>query len=77
MGPKGFKVQYIHDGKLYTKKVKNDYQEIINSNFKEIFKFETQKMDAFFLNYTMDGKKIMNISKNLVKRIRLCEIMLN
>ena len=26
---------------------------------------------------TVDGKKIGNVSKNLVKRIRMCEIMLN
>jgi len=77
MGPKGFKVKYITNGELYTKKVKEDYKNIINSNFKEIYKFQTEKIDPFFLNYTFDGKKVMNVSKNLIKRIRLCEIMLN
>ena len=77
MGPKGFKVKYIHKGQLYTNKVKEDYHSIVNSIFKEIYKFETQKVDAFFLNYTLEGKKVVNVSKNLIKRIRLCEIMLN
>ena len=77
MGPKGFKVKYIHNGKLYTQKVKSDYYDIINSSFNEIYKFESQKVDPFFLNVTVDGKKIGNVSKNLVKRIRMCEIMLN
>lgn len=77
LGPKGFKVRYIHQGQLYTNKVKEDYTHIINSQFKEIYKFDTQKTDAFFLNYMIDGKKIMNVSKNLIKRIRLCQIMLN
>ena len=53
MGPKGFKVKYIHKGQLYTKKVKEDYHSIVNSIFKEIYKFETQKVYAFFLNYTL------------------------
>lgn len=34
MGPMGFKVKYVHNDDLYTKKVKNDYQTIINSRFK-------------------------------------------
>ena len=69
---KGSKIKYVHNGQLYTNKVKEDYSSIINSSFKEIYKFDTQKVDAFFLNYTIDGKKIMNVSKNLIKRIRLC-----
>lgn len=35
-----------------------------------------KKPDPFFLNYTFENKKISNVSKNLIKRIRLCEIML-
>lgn len=77
MGPKSLKVKYLHNGKLYTSKVKEDYKKIIDSKFNEIYKFDKQKTDAFFLNYSCDGKKISNVSKNLVKRIRLCEIMLN
>ena len=69
---KGSKIKYVHNGQLYTNKVKEDYSSIINSSFKEIYKFDNQKVDAFFLNYTIDGKKIMNVSKNLIKRIRLC-----
>ncbi len=72
LASKIFKVKYIHNGELYTSKVKADYQKIVNSNFKEIYKFDTKKTDAFFLNYTVDGKKIMNVSKNLIKRIRVC-----
>lgn len=67
----------MHNGQPYPNKVKADYLEIINSPFKQIYKFETKKTDAFFLNYTVDGKKIMNVSKNLIKRIRVCELMLN
>jgi hypothetical protein len=77
MGPKGFKVNYFYQGKMYTKKIKEDYNTIINSSFKEIYNFDGKKTDVFFLNYTFDGKKVMNVSKNLIKRIRLCEIMLN
>ena len=72
MGPRSLKVKYIHNGKLYTVKVKEDYKNIIQSKFKEIYKFDTNKIDAFFINYSYDGKKISNVSKNLVKRIRLC-----
>lgn len=71
------KIKYYHNGELYTTKVKNDYHHIIESEFKEIYKFETNKIDPFFLNYTYEGKKLSNASKNLIKRIRLCEIMLN
>ena len=72
MGPRSLKVKYIYNGKFYTVKVKEDYKKIIQSKFKEIYKFDTNKIDAFFINYSYDGKKISNVSKNLVKRIRLC-----
>lgn len=49
---------------------------MINSKINQIYYFEEKKPDPFFLNYTIEGKKISNVSKNLIKRIRLCEIML-
>ena len=34
------KVKYIHNGELYSKKIKKDYYDIINSEFKDIYKFD-------------------------------------
>ena len=77
MASKHTKVCFKHQGSLYTVKIKEDYKDIANSKFNETYKFDEKKVDAFFLNYTFEGKKISNVSKNLVKRIRLCEIMLD
>ena len=77
MGPRSLKVKFLYNKSLYINKIKEDYKKITESKFNEIYKFDKAKVDAFFLNYTCDGKKISNVSKNLVKRIRLCEIMLH
>lgn len=62
----------MKDGKSYMLKILDDYHRIINSRINEIYSFDDKKPDPFFLNYTLENKKISNVSKNLVKRIRLC-----
>ena len=73
---KKVKPNYIYQGKNYMSKIMQDFYKITTSKINQIYLFEDKKPDAFFLNYTLDGKKISNVSKNLVKRIRLCQIML-
>ncbi len=51
--------------------MKKDYAEIVESRFKEIFAF-SDKVDLFFVNVTVGGKKPM-ISKTFMKRIKMCE----
>lgn len=71
------RVKFVENRKAYLTKIKEDYRSITNSKLKEIYHFEEGKLDVFFLNYLCEGKKISNVSKNLIKRIRLCEKMLN
>lgn len=35
-----------------------------------------EKSDPFFLNITVQNKKLFNVSKNLVKRVKACESMI-
>jgi hypothetical protein len=51
--------------------MKRDYTEITGSNFKDIYTF-SDKVDLFFTNVTVSGKKLMPISKPFMKRIKMC-----
>jgi hypothetical protein len=49
-----------------------DYRFVISTRVAEVYGFEQKKTDVFFLNYTFEGKKMSVVSKNIIKRIRLC-----
>ena len=49
---------------------------ITSCKLKEVYDFEGKKHDVFFLNYTFEGKKMSVVSKSIIKRIRLCEMLL-
>jgi hypothetical protein len=56
----------------------DDYKNIASSRITEVYGFglEQKKHDVFFINYTFEGKKMSVVSKNIIKRIRLCEMLL-
>ena len=74
--PKQVKVKYLYNGKCYMAKIVNDYMDLMNSRLQEIYVFEQKKHDYFFLHYTYEGKKMSLVSKSIIKRIRLCEMLL-
>ena len=39
--------------------------------------FDVKKHDVFFLNYTFEGQKMSIVSKSIIKRILLCEMLLS
>ena len=76
MIPRGLKIRYMHGNKSYLQKIIDDYKGITTSKLSSIFMFDTKKVDAFLINYTLEGKKII-VPKSNIKRIRLCEMVLN
>lgn len=54
-----------------------DYRFVISTRVAEVYGFEQKKTDVFFLNYTFEGKKMSVVSKNIIKRIRLCQMLLS
>lgn len=70
--PRNAKLTFTHNGRPYLPKIVEDYHAIVNSRIAEVYSFDLKKPDVFFLNYSLRGKKISNVSKNIIKRIRLC-----
>lgn len=75
--PKNYKLKYAVNGKSYLSKIIDDYKLISASKLVDVYAFDDKKPDVFFLNYTFEGKKLSIVSKSIVKRIRLCEILLS
>ena len=73
---RNIKLKYLVNGKSYMLKIIEDHKNIINSTLNNVYAFEQKKLDVFFLNYTFEGKKISIVSKSIIKRIRLCEMLL-
>ena len=74
--PKQVKIKYLYNGKCYMGKIVSDYMELMGSRLQEVYVFEQKKHDYFFLHYTYEGKKMSLVSKSIIKRIRLCEMLL-
>lgn len=74
--PRNFKLRYITNGRSYFSKIIEDYRTISTSKLGEVYGFDLKKPDVFFLNYTFEGKKMSIVSKSIIKRIRLCEMLL-
>jgi hypothetical protein len=75
--PKNYRLRYAVNGKSYLSKIIDDYKLISASKLLDVYVFDDKKPDVFFLNYTFEGKKMSIVSKSIVKRIRLCEILLS
>lgn len=75
--PRNFKLRYLINGKSYLQKIIEDYKGIANSKLVDLYVFDVKKHDVFFLNYTFEGKKMSIVSKSIIKRIRLCEMLLS
>lgn len=74
--PRNYRLRYIANGRSYFAKIIDDYKTITTSKLGEVYAFDLKKPDVFFLNYTFEGKKMSIVSKSIVKRIRLCEMLL-
>lgn len=68
---KSLPIEYKFEGESYYEKMKNDYKEITKSKFSEIYSFP-DKNDIFFTNITLNGKKLLPVSKPFMKRIKMC-----
>jgi hypothetical protein len=55
--------------------MKRDYTSITSSSFKDVYTF-SDKLDLFFTSVTSNGKKLMPISKPFMKRIKMCETVI-
>ena len=76
MLPRNVKLKYSVNGRSYLLKIIQDYKNIVASKLAEVYVFDAKKHDVFFLNYTFEGKKMSVVSKSIIKRIRLCEMLL-
>jgi hypothetical protein len=74
--PRNTKLRYLANGKSYMPKFIEDYKMITATRIAEVYGFEQKRPDVFFLNYTFEGKKMSVVSKNILKRIRYCEMLL-
>lgn len=57
-------------------KIISDHVEMVSSKLQEVYVFDAKKNDYFLLHYTFEGKKMSVVSKSIIKRIRLCEMLL-
>jgi hypothetical protein len=74
--PRNMRLRYVTNGRSYFSKIIEDYKSISASKLGEVYAFDLKKPDVFFLNYTFEGKKMSIVSKSIIKRIRLCEMLL-
>jgi hypothetical protein len=50
---------------------------LLQTKLTQVYVFDSKRNDVFFLNYTFEGKKMSIVSKSIIKRIRLCEMLLS
>lgn len=72
---KPIKVEYRYEGENYFQRMRRDYNDIIASKFSELYTF-SDKTDMFFVNATIAGKKLIPVSKTFLKRIKMCETVI-
>lgn len=68
-------VEYKLEGEGYFHRMRRDHADIVSSKFSGTYTF-AERGDLFFTNVQVGGKKLMPISKPFLKRIKMCETVI-